>query len=99
MMQLWAQRTPHEIVLGLTELSLQGSHQVTIFNMADRVVRNGPDMPIRNNHAMGAMFPDGRMHVLMSESYLLRSENASDNGWVHHYVWDFAGGEAADCEL
>ena len=44
---------------------------------------------------MGAMSPDGRMYALMSESYLLRSENASDNAGLHHYVWDFAGGETA----
>ena len=64
--------------------------------MTDRSVRSGPDAPIRNNHAMGAMSPDGRMHALMSESYLLRSENASENAGMHHYVWDFAGGAAAE---
>ncbi len=63
--------------------------------MTDRSVRSGPDAPLRSNHAMGAMSPDGRMHALMSESYLLRSENASDNAGMHHYVWDFARGEAA----
>ena len=58
-------------------------------------MRSGPDTPIRNNHAMGAMSPDGRMYVLMSQFYLLRSENASENDVLHHYVWDYAGGEAA----
>ena len=44
---------------------------------------------------MGAMSPDGRMYALLSEAYLLRSEDESQNAGLHHYVWDFAAGEAA----
>ena len=68
---------------------------MTVFNMKDRTVQSGPDTPISNNHAMGAMSPDGRMYALMSQFYLLRSENASENAVLHHYVWDYAGGKAA----
>ncbi len=69
---------------------MQGSHQSTVFNMSDQSVRNGPDVPIRNNHGMGAMSSDGHMHVLVLESYLLAAEN--EKAWLRHFVWDFAGG-------
>ncbi|CAL5229530.1 g12873 [Coccomyxa viridis] len=71
----------------------QGSHQSTVFNMSDQSVRNGPDVPIRNNHGMGAMSSDGHMHVLVLESYLLAAEN--EKAWLRHFVWDFAGGGSA----
>ena len=71
---------------------LQGSQQVTVFNMSDRTVSCGPDLPLRSNHGMAAMSTEGKLHALLAGTYLRASDDSSENGWSHHYVWDFAGG-------
>lgn len=72
---------------------MQGSHQAAVFTMSDRSVRSGPEVPMRNNHGLGAMSPDGRMHALVSADYLLPSEDPSGKIWLRHFVWDFASGD------
>ena len=71
---------------------LQGTRQVTVFNMSDRSVADGPDLPLRSNHGMAAMSAEGRLHALVAGTYLLASDDPAQNGWLHHLVWDFAGG-------
>lgn len=71
---------------------LQGTQLVTVFNMSDQSIRDGPSLPLRSNHGMAAMSTEGKLHALLAGTYLRASDDSSENGWSHHYVWDFAGG-------